>query len=193
MKKLINILIVCFIAFYIYSCNKKYDGDTSLENVKYNNNKKTYSTAKMDSAQAINTITKQKIQEFLDLSTLYASGNRDTEIDSVIYAQMQSYFVKQDSTNIKPLLKDLDSLKVRFAKVNSINSSKSIVGKDTLDFATYDVDYYNKDRKLIGNFNKNTQYILQKSPVKFKKEFKFYFVDFEAKSQKDSTSVGVTK
>ena len=35
--------------------------------------------------------------------------------------------------------------------------------------------------------------MLKLSPVKFKKEFRFYFVDFDKKPQKASTSVGVIK
>jgi hypothetical protein len=69
----------------------------------------------MDSAQAISFITKQKIQELFDLSTLYTSGNRDTEIDSVIYAQMKSYFAESDSNQLKPILNQLDSFKVKTA------------------------------------------------------------------------------
>ena len=147
----------------------------------------------MDSAQAISFITKQKIQELLDLSTLYTSGNRDTEIDSVIYAQMQSYFTESDSNKLKPILKQLDSFKVKTAKVGNIFVQKEIKGNDTLDFAKFDVEYFDQNDKLIGKFEKNAQYILKPSPVKFKKEFKFYFVDFDLVAQKDSTAVGVTK
>jgi hypothetical protein len=45
---------------------------------------------------------------------------------------------------------------------------------------------------MIGEFNKKSQYKLLKSPVNFKKEFKFYFVEIDVQP-KDSTSVGVTK
>lgn len=106
---------------------------------------------------------------------------------------MQSYFLKPDSSKLKPLLKELESLKVRYAKVNNVVTNKRIVKNDTLDFAAYDVDYFNKERKLIGNFSKTTRFQLTKAPVKFKKEFKFYFVDFFSSSPKDSTAVGVTK
>ncbi|MCB4235915.1 hypothetical protein LDL59_14820 [Kaistella anthropi] len=147
----------------------------------------------MDSAQAISFITKQKIQELLDLSTLYTSGNRDTEIDSVIYAQMQSYFTENDSNKLKPILKQLDSFKVKTAKVGNITVSKEIIGTDTLDFAKFDVEYFDQKNKSIGTFEKTAQYMLKLFPVKFKKEFKFYFVDFYLPSPKDSTAVGVTK
>ena len=147
----------------------------------------------MDSAQAISFITKQKIQELLDLSTLYTAGNRDTEIDSVIYSQMQSYFVDQDSNKLGPLLLQLDSLKVQTAKVGNISVTKEIRGNDTLDLAKFYVEYFDFRNKLIGSFEKNAHYVLKPSPVKFVKEFKFYFVDFDAPVKKDSTAVGVTK
>ena len=147
----------------------------------------------MDSAQAISFITKQKIQELLDLSTLYTSGNRDTEIDSVIYSQMKSYFVEDDSAKLQPILKQLDSFKVKTAKVGNIEVSKKIIGTDTLDFAKFQVEYFDQKNRSIGTFEKNAQYILKLFPIKFKKEFRFYFIDFDAVPKKDSVSAGVIK
>ncbi|MCZ2083637.1 MULTISPECIES: hypothetical protein [unclassified Kaistella] len=184
---LISLLLITF------SCNKESAQRSDLEIVRNNNNKKSYPVTKMDSAQAITFITKQKIQELLDLSTLYTAGNRDTEIDSVIFAQMKSYFVDQDSSKLSPLLLQLDSLKVQTAKVGNISVTKEIRGKDTLDLAKFYVEYFDFKNRLIGSFEKNAQYVLKPSPVKFVKEFKFYFVDFDSKLPKDSTSVGVTK
>ncbi len=177
----------------IFSCTKENKEVSDLQKVRNNNNKITYPVTKMDSSQAIAFITKQKIQELLDLSTLYTSGNRDTEIDSVIYAQMKSYFSVQDSNKLKPLLKDLDSFNVKSAKVGNIDVSKVVKGKDTLDFAKFQVEYFDNKDKSIGTFDKNVQYILKLTPVKFKKEFKFYFVDFNSTPPKDSISVGKTK
>ena len=184
---LISLLLITF------SCNKESSQRSDLEIVRNNNNKKSYPVTKMDSAQAITFITKQKIQELLDLSTLYTAGNRDTEIDSVIFAQMKSYFVDQDSSKLSPLLLQLDSLKVQTAKVGNISVTKEIRGKDTLDLAKFYVEYFDFKNRLIGSFEKNAHYVLKPSPVKFVKEFKFYFVDFDSKLPKDSTSVGVTK
>ena len=177
----------------VFSCKKETNEMSDLDKLRNNNNEISYPVTKMDSAQAISFITKQKIQELLDLSTLYTSGNRDTEIDSVIYAQMQSYFAKEDSTNLIPILKQLDSFKVKSAKVGNLVVNKDIVGKDTLDFAKFDVEYFDKNNRSIGIFKKNAQYMLKPAPVKFKKEFKFYFVNFDAPAANDSTSVGVTK
>lgn len=186
-------LIIATLLFAIFGCTKETSEISDLQKVRNNNNEKSYPLNKMDSAQAISFITKQKIQELMDLSTLYTSGNRDTEIDSVIYSQMKSYFAESDSNELKPILKQLDSFKVKNVKVGNIDVSKQIVGTDTLDFAKFDVEYFDSKDRLIGKFQKNAQYMLKLSPVKFKKEFRFYFVDFDKKDQKDSISVGVTK
>ncbi|PZU89433.1 MAG: hypothetical protein DI529_04400 [Chryseobacterium sp.] len=176
------IIIPTLIIIGIISCNKKYDGEeNSLETIRNANNNVSYTKTKLDSLQATNMITSQKVQDLLDLSTLYTSGNKDTEIDSVIYTQMQSHFLSKDSNNLKPLLKEMDSLKVRYAKVNKLTTSKEIKEQDTLDFATFDVDYYDNKRTYITTVNRKAQYILKASPVQFKKEFKFYFVSFYKK------------
>lgn len=175
----------------LISCNKKYDGeDNSLETIRNANNNVTYTKSSLDSLQAINVITSQKVQDLLDLSTLYTSGNKDTEIDSVIYTQMQAHFMNKDSSNLKPLLKEMDSLKVRFAKVNNLKTSKSVIANDTLDFADFDVEYYDKKRTYITTVNRKAQYMLKASPVKFQKEFKFYFNNFY---KKESDSAKTTK
>ena len=186
-------LILMTILFVVFSCTKENSEISDLQKVRNNNNEKTYPVTKMDSAQAISFITKQKIQELMDLSTLYTSGNRDTEIDSVIYSQMKSYFAESDSNELKPIIRQLDSFKVKTVKVGNINVSKEIIGSDTLDFAKFEVEYFDSNDKLICKYQKNAQYMLKLSPVKFKKEFRFYFVDFDKKPQKASTSVGVIK
>lgn len=195
MKKLIKLLTVVMLScIAIHSCKKKYEGDTSLEDAKYKTNRKSIPSVKMDSVQAINIITKQKIQDLLDLSTLYTSGNKDTEIDSVIYAQMKGYFLNGDSLHIKPLIKDLDSLKVRYAKINSLEISKVPDGKDTLDYAQFSVEYYNDKKAFIGSFNRQAQYILKASPKQFQKEFKFYFVNFyETENKKNMPTAEIGK
>ncbi len=182
-KKYYHFLLPAMIILGIISCNKKYEGvDNSLETLRNANNNVTYTKTKLDSLQATNVITSQKVQDLLDLSTLYISGNKDTEIDSVIYTQMQAHFLSRDSNNLKPLLKEMDSLKVRYAKVSKLATSKSVHEKDTLDFATFDVEYYDKSKTYITTVNRKAQYLLKASPVKFKKEFKFYFTSFYPKN-----------
>ncbi|SKB94731.1 hypothetical protein SAMN05660477_02006 [Soonwooa buanensis] len=190
-SKILSIFIAIFVSISIISCNKKYEGESNINDVKYKNNRNTIPSAKMDSAQAINIITKQKIQDLLDLSTLYISGNKDTEIDSVIYAQMQSYFLKTDSTQLKPLFKDLDSLKVRYASINNLNIERKITEKDTFDVAKFNVEYYNSKKAFIGSYDRNAEYVLKSMPAKDNNEFKFYFKNFytDLNKKKDSISV----
>lgn len=194
MKRINNLLTVFLLLFAIVACNNKKTEVSDLEKLRNSNNTKTYPAVQMDSMQAINSITKQKVQELLDLSTLYLSGNRNTEIDTVIYSQMESYFHKPDSLTFKNLFKELDSLKVRSVKVNNLAVRKDYYKKDTLDYAQFNVEYFDDKNRSLGIFEKNAQYTLISKPIKFKKEFKFYFLNFYSSPlKKDSTSVGVTK
>ncbi len=192
MKRINNFLIFTILLVLLAACKKKTEV-SDLDKLRNSNNEKSYPAVQMDSMQAINSITKQKVQELLDLSTLYLSGNRNTEIDTVIYSQMESYFHKPDSLTFKRLIKELDSMKVKSVKVNNLNVYKEFYKKDTLDYAKFNVEYFDSKNKSLGSFEKNAQYILL-STSKLKKEFKFYFLDFYSKPlKKDSTSVGVTK
>lgn len=193
MKIISNFLIFTIMVLTLASCNNNKTEASDLDKLRNSNNTKSYPAVQMDSMQAINTITKQKVQELLDLSTLYLSGNRNTEIDTVIYSQMESYFHKPDSLTFSRLFRELDSLKVKSIKVNSLNVYKEFYKKDTLDYAKFNVEYFDSKHKSMGTFEKNAQYILLSTP-KVKKEFKFYFLDFYSPPlKKDSTSVGVTK
>ncbi|KYH06437.1 MULTISPECIES: hypothetical protein [Chryseobacterium] len=193
MKRISNFLIFTVLLTLFIACNNKTSEVSDLDKLRNSNNEKSYPAVQMDSMQAINSITKQKVQELLDLSTLYLSGNRNTEIDTVIYSQMESYFHKPDSLTFKRLLKELDSMKAKTAKVSNLNVYKEFYKKDTLDYAKFNVEYFDNKNKSLGSFEKNAQYILL-STSKLKKEFKFYFLDFYSKPlKKDSTSVAVTK
>ncbi|REC49051.1 hypothetical protein [Chryseobacterium pennipullorum] len=193
MKRINNFLIFAMLLVVFVACNNKKTEVSDLDKLRNSTNAKSYPAVQMDSMQAVNSITKQKVQELLDLSTLYLSGNRNTEIDTVIYSQMQSYFHKPDSLTFKRLLTELDSMKVKSVKVNSLNVYKEFYKKDTLDFAKFNVEYFDSKSKSLGSFEKNAQYILL-STSKLKKEFKFYFLDFYSKPlKKDSTLAGVTK
>ncbi|UKB84378.1 hypothetical protein LF887_01635 [Chryseobacterium sp. MEBOG06] len=193
MKRINNFLIFTALLALFFACSKKSTEVSDLDKLRNSNNTKSYPAVQMDSMQAINSITKQKVQELLDLSTLYLSGKRNTEIDTVIYSQMESYFHKPDSLTFKRLMKELDSMKVKTVKVNNLNVYKEFYKKDTLDYAKFNVEYFDDKNRSLGSFEKNAQYILL-STSKLKKEFKFYFLDFYTKPlKKDSTSVGVTK
>ncbi|ASW74992.1 hypothetical protein IQ37_10580 [Chryseobacterium piperi] len=195
MKRISNFFVALLLLIAFVSCNNKKTEVSDLDKLRNSNNTKTYPAVQMDSMQAINSITKQKVQELLDLSTLYLSGNRNTEIDTVIYSQMESYFHKPDSLTFKRLFKELDSLKVKSVKVNSLAVHKDYYKKDTLDYAKFNVEYFDDKNRSLGTFEKSAQYTLLSKPIKFKKEFKFYFLNFYTPSpvKKDSTSAGVTK
>lgn len=179
------------IGLAVISCVKKEDSAVSdLDKLRNTNNQ----TVQMDSTQAINAITLQKVQDVLDLSTLYLSGDKNTEIDTAIYSKIEKYFQKPDSTTFNTLFKELESLQVKKVKVNNINIYQEIQKNDTLDLAKFSVEYFDSKNKSIGTFEKNAQYTLVSKPEKTDKEFKFFFVNFYHNPLKnDSTSVGVTK
>lgn len=188
-----NFLYLFLLFAMIFSCNKKTEEISDLDKLRNSTNKKSYPAIQMDSVQAINAITIQKVQDVFDLSTLYVSGNRDTEIDFSIYSQIQSYFHKPDSLTLKPLFKELESLKVKTAKVNNIKVYDVYYKEDTLNFAKFNVEYFDKDKRTLGRFDRKSQFILVPAPKQFKKEFKFYFLDFFSKSLNDSIESGVIK
>lgn len=193
--KILNKLWIFVIVMGIFtSCKKEVTAVSDLDKLRNSSNQKTYPAVQKDSAKVINDITTQKVQQLLELTTLYLSGNRNTEIDTTIYSQMQGYFHKPDSLTFKPLFKELESLKVKSVKVNNLKVYKEIQNQDTLDLAKFNVEYFDSKNKSIGKFEKNAQYTLISKPQKFKKEFQFYFVNFyQQPLKKDSTSVGVTR
>ncbi|WP_018675235.1 hypothetical protein [Riemerella columbina] len=187
------ITLVASILLLLFSCNKKEQSLSDLEKLRLNNNKNTYPVTKMDSTQAINAITQQKVQEVLDLSTLYLSGNQDTEIDSTIYKQLLKYFETPDSLTLKHLFTELDSLKVKQAKVHDLSITKETYKRDTINNVAFKVEYFDKGNNSMGIHQREAQYILKSAPEKFKKEFKFYFLSFYPKAENDSTASGVTR
>ena len=176
----------------IWSCTKKTEPINQLDTLRKNKNNSEYPTIQMDSMQAINAITKQKVQELFDLSILYIDGQKNTMIDTVIYRQMESYFYKPDSTKFAPLFTELEQKKVKAAKVNHLEVFKKVVNKDTLDYAKFNVEYFDDKEKSLGVVERNAQYILV-LPNKSSKQFKFYLLNYYQELAKDSTSVEVTK
>ena len=160
-----NVIFALILALMTIIACKKEQPISDIDVLRNGNNEDVYSTTKLDSAQAIASITQQKLQELYDISALYSSGNKNTAIDSLNYEQIQGYFVKKDSANVMGLLKELDSLKVKLVKVKNLSINTEINGKDTLDYANYTVEYKDRDQRMIGEFNKKSQYKLLKSPV----------------------------
>ena len=124
-----NVIFTLFLALMTIIACKKEQTISDIDVLRNGNNEDVYSTTKLDSAQAIASITQQKLQELYDISALYSSGNKNTAIDSLNYEQIQGYFVKKDSANVMGLLKELDSLKVKLVKVKnlSINSNNFLI------------------------------------------------------------------
>ncbi|QCX52924.1 hypothetical protein [Elizabethkingia sp. JS20170427COW] len=194
-KIYLNIITLLCIALLGIACEKKYEGKSSLESVKYNSNNSTYTAIELDSTKARNNILQIKLQELYDLSTNYAAGNKDTDIDETLYKQIGLYFEKPDTLLINNFIKELDSLKARYVKISDVSSSKEFTPKDTLDYTKYKVDYFDVSKKFLGSIDKFAHYTLKELPTseqKVKGAFKFYFTDFKA-PQKDSIPSGVTK
>ena len=145
-----NVIFTLFLALMTIIACKKEQTISDIDVLRNGNNEDVYSTTKLDSAQAIASITQQKLQELYDISALYSSGNKNTAIDSLNYEQIQGYFVKKDSANVMGLLKELDSLKVKLVKVKNLSINTEINGKDTLDYANYTVEYKDRDQRMIG-------------------------------------------
>ena len=125
MKRINLILALILPLLLIFSCEKKETATISdLEKLRQNNNEISYPTVQMDSLQAINSITKQKVQELLDLSTLYLDGNKRTTIDAAILKQINDYFLQPDSLTLKPLFQELETKKVKYVKVHSLEVEK---------------------------------------------------------------------
>ena len=176
------------------ACKKEQAPNLSLEQVKYNSNKSSYPSTKMDSAQAINKITKQKVREVLELSILYKAGKQDTDIDAALYKQILGYFYKPDSLTVHNLLTELDSLNVGNARIGNFEVTERYFKQDTLNFARFDVQYFDRNNRPIGSFPREAQYVLVPAEIRFKKEFKFFFLNFYQKPiLKDSISSGVTR
>lgn len=193
MRKITRLILIFLLLSAVFAC-KKETPNLSLEQVKYNTNKSSYPSTKMDSAQAINKITKQKVREVLELSILYKAGKQDTDIDSALYNQILGYFYKPDSLTVRNLLNELDSLQVGNARIGSFEVTERYFKKDTLNFARFDVQYYDRNNLPVGTFAREAQYVLVPAEIRFKKEFKFYFLNFyQQPILKDSTSSGVTR
>jgi hypothetical protein len=182
-------LAMAIMGLLMLACKKEYQGDSDLNQIKYNHNRNSYPKQKLDSTEALGQITQQKIQELFDLSALYAGSKRDTEIDSVIYAQIQSYFLDADSAKINRFIHGLDSLKVRYSKIAELNLQKIPREKDTIHLANYKIDLFNSKKAFIGQYPKQAHFIVQRNSKK-SQAFKIYFIDL---APKDSIPSGQIK
>lgn len=190
--KLNKILLILIIIFsLLISCKKNNETVNELQILRESTNSKSYPAIQMDSLQAVNSITKQKVQELIDLSALYLDGNQDTYIDKAIFKQMEEYFYQPDSLTFKNIFEDFKLNDVKSAKVKNLELLEDIKNGDTLNIAKFSVEYFDKNNRYLGDFERKAQYTM--TPNKENKEFKFYFLTFYEGLEKDSTLSGVIK
>lgn len=193
----IRFLIVFLFGLALFwSCKHEpvFQGEHDPEMIKtYRNNSTPVS--KMDSLASVNFITKQKLTEVYELTSLYSVNRNDTVMRNILFPQIKSYFQEKDSLNIQKLLKEMDSLKVSYAEIRGLDLfKKDSLIPDSIRNVNYWVRYYSKDKKLIDSLPKSAKYVLKKEPKKFKHEFVFYFEDLnDLQETKDTISSGVTQ
>ena len=178
----------------IFACKKEstYAGDYNLEEIKtYKNDASTLNT-RMDSAQAIDFISKQKLREFYELSTL-AINSKDSVVSHMLWEQLKTYFPKNGSIEISSILDEMKAKNVKFASIEGLNIEPNDSLKlDTIKRIHYTVNYFAENKKLIESKQRISVAVLKQEPIKFKREFKFYFKTLDDKLVNDSIVVGDT-
>lgn len=196
MKVKSYIFVLIGLIFILGSCknDKVFQGEHDPDVIKTYRNQPT-GMSKMDSIESVNFITKQKLTEIYELTSLYAVNQSDSLMREILYPQIKSYFTDNDSINIENLLSEMDSLKVNFIEISELQiPEKDSMSLDSIRIINYKVNYYSSDKKLIDSFDKSAQYILKKEPKKFKHEFIFYFTDFSPVQEiNDTISLEVTQ
>ncbi len=188
-------IIMLFSVWILFSCkDEKYHGDYNPETIKGYKNESSTVSSKMDSVEAVDFITKQKLRELFELSAL-ASNSNDTVVDSMLKDQLFTYFPKKDTTEVFALLRDLSSKKVTYTSITKfIILPKDSLTPDSVRQVAYTVNYFNSDKKLIETNNNVGSFVLKKEPIQFKREFKFYFTKLNERTdsvQKDSIPSGL--
>lgn len=160
----------------LLSCkDEKYKGDYNPDTIKGYKNEAATVSSKMDSVEAVNFITKQKLRELYELSAL-ASNSNDTVLNSLLKDQLLTYFPKKDTTEIFSLLRDLSSKKVTYTSVTKFKIlAKDSITPDSIKKVAYSINYFNEDKKLIESNDRIGVFVLKQEPIQFKREFKFYF------------------
>lgn len=196
MKTKTMIVISLGLVFAVFSCKKEptYKGEHDPDVIK-NYHNEAASVSEMDSAASVNFIAKQKLTEIYELSSLYSYNSGDSLMRSILYPQLQSYFLKNDSLSISNLISEMDSLQVHFVEIDSLSfPPEDSLGQDSVRLVNYGIKLYSEDKKLKDYQKKSAQFILKKEPKKFKNEFIFYFVELNRNQEpKDTISSGVTQ
>lgn len=177
-KYIFQITLLGFIIFFV-TCKKDkyYEGDKDPQKIKGYKNENYYTSGEMDSLQAISHITAQKLQEVYDLAILAAENKSNRDIDTLLLSQLQGYFPKEDTIYVSKIVNGLDSLKVKFVKIELDKKSlaDSAALRDSIGTVRFKIYFYDKNKKFFSTQNKQANYILKRNPKKFKSEFKFYF------------------
>lgn len=200
MRRIIKLMNLCFCAilsiWIIYSCKKDttYEGDYNPEVIKGYKNEASTVTTKMDSIEAINFISKQKLREFYELSAL-ASNNNDSVVQEILITQLRSYFSKEDVSEVDTLLSKLKNRNIHFVSVAKFNIiPNDSLTPDTIKKADYTLNLFNKDKKLVKTIDRTSVFVLKQEPIQFKREFKFYFQTLNLMKdsiQNDTISSGI--
>lgn len=200
MKKIIKLINLCLCIVIsiciVYSCKNDttYNGDYDPDVIKEYRNEASTLNTKMDSVEAINAISKQKLREFYELSAL-ASSNNDSVVQDILVTQLRSYFSTEETPEVDSLLVYLRKKNVQIISIAKFNILQNdSLTADTIKRADYTLNLFNKDKNLIESVNRTSVFVLKQEPIKFKREFKFYFktLNFINDSvQKENISSGV--
>lgn len=202
MKKIIKMINLCLCMilsiWIINSCTKDttYEGDYNPDVIKgYKNEASTLNT-KMDSIEAVNFISKQKLREFYELSAL-ASNNSDSIVQDLLITQLRTYFSSDNLDEVDSLFVHLKRKDIHFVSIAKFDIiPNDSITPDTIKRADYTLNLFNKDKKLVEAINKTSVFVLKQEPIKFKREFKFYFKTLNLVNdsiQKDTISSGVKR
>lgn len=166
----------------LVSCKKEtiFEGVRDPEVIKTYHNSSS-ATARMDSVASVNFITRQKLVEIYELTSLYSSSKGDTLMEEILYPQIQTYFLETDTVSIRNLITELDSLKVHYVEIKNMEvEEKDSIQPDSVRTVQFDVRYFSQDKKLIATEARKAVYVLKKEPRKFKHEFVFFFTELGA-------------
>lgn len=177
-KYIFQFILLSLLLFFV-ACNKDkyYEGEKDPKKIKGYKNENYYASGEMDSLQAISHITAQKLQEVYDLAILAAENKSNKDIDTLLLSQLQGYFPQEDTIFVSRIVNGLDSLKVKFVKIELDKKSLENFNAlhDSIGTVKYKIQFYDKNKKFFTSQDKKANYILKKNPEKFKSEFKFYF------------------
>lgn len=195
--KSLIILLISGLIFAVWSCKKEptFQGEHDPEVIKTYKNQST-TVSRMDSLASVNFITRQKLTELYELTSLYSANSSDTLLREILYPQIKSYFIENDTVNIPFLLKEMDSLRVNYVEISNLKlTEKDSLSPDSIKIVNYGVRYFSNDKRLIDSLEKSATFILKKEPKKFKHEFIFYFSDLKSiqKVENDTISSPVTQ